>query len=635
MFKRVSGDSGKPARRRRERRRRIPRASALALAAVVVWALVTASQALALDTTSTTVKCAPESVAVGQASTCTATVTDTSASTNPTGTVTFAPSTEGGFSKTSCEVTPEGPEKAKCSVEYTPSKVGAGTQEVKAAYGGDGTHSSSEGHGTVKVSVRPTSTSVSCIPAGVVVGQVAKCTATVTDEGPVPHSVPTAVVAFESNGTGSFSPSSKECTVHPVAGKEQEVASCSVEYTASAVGSGTHTITASYKGDTTTHGESSKSAPLTVGLRATATTVSCEPSGVVLGQSSRCVVTVTDTAPGTAEAPTGKVKFSSDSEGTFTASPPQCTLSALNGTEAQCSLEYLATAIGSGKHTLTAKYAGDSKHEESGNSTGLSVKRPTVVSISCGAGVSVSQLATCTATVKDAGPGSPTLPTGAVTFASNTTGGAFSPATSCMLAKVTAGESACQVSYTPGQVGSGTHTITAEYEGDATHGSNFASVGLPVSAAAKAAQTGGTTTTTTTPTSTTPQPAPKCRLEASEAWKSTPTGKRHGRKKNVPMILVPYTCDENATVRIAGAITVPANGRGRKRTKAKTFQLAALTRAAVANKSAPAVVLTLPSSAAKALTSGVRERASVTFTVKNANGTGVATLTLTLLPRKG
>jgi hypothetical protein len=42
-------------------------------------------------------------------------------------------------------------------------------------------------------------------------------------------------------------------------------------------------------------------------------------------------------------------------------------------------------------------------------------------------------------------------------------------------------------------------------------------------------------------------------------------------------------------------------------------------------------VLSLPSSVASALSAGVKTQAAVTFTVKNANGTGVATLNLTLI----
>src|SRR5439155_11340503 len=53
-------------------------------------------------------------------------------------------------------------------------------------------------------------------------------------------STPTGTVTFTSSGSGTFS--SATCTLSG--------GSCSVTYTPSAVGTGTHTITASYSGDT-------------------------------------------------------------------------------------------------------------------------------------------------------------------------------------------------------------------------------------------------------------------------------------------------------------------------------------------------------------------------------------------------
>ena len=87
-----------------------------------------------------------------------------------------------------------------------------------------------------------------CAPGAVVAGHATTCTPTVTDLLTTP-STPTGTINFSSSGTGTFSSPGSSCTLAPAATARQ--ASCSVTYTPSAVGSGTHTITASYPGDAT------------------------------------------------------------------------------------------------------------------------------------------------------------------------------------------------------------------------------------------------------------------------------------------------------------------------------------------------------------------------------------------------
>jgi hypothetical protein len=88
-----------------------------------------------------------------------------------------------------------------------------------------------------------TSTSVSCAPNPVVVGQATQCTATVSDTSSTP-STPTGSVSFGSNSSGSFG-SGGSCTL---SGSGAQV-SCAVSYTPAAVGTGAHMIAASYAGD--------------------------------------------------------------------------------------------------------------------------------------------------------------------------------------------------------------------------------------------------------------------------------------------------------------------------------------------------------------------------------------------------
>ena len=126
---------------------------------------------------------------------------------------------------------------------------------------------------------------------------------------------------------------------------------------------------------------------------------------------------------------------------------------------------------------------------------------------------------------------------------------------------------------------------------------------------------------------------PKCHLVVSARWKTTGTGRRAARKKPVPVLVVSYTCDQKATVRIDGAVTIPAAGRGRKRTRARTIALTPATSHAAPGTAAPAVVLSLPATVVKAVRAGARTPATVTFTVKNANGVGVATLKVIVAPQ--
>ena len=90
----------------------------------------------------------------------------------------------------------------------------------------------------------------------------------------------------------------------------------------------------------------------------------------------------------------------------------------------------------------------------------------TATDVSCSPGtVAFDATTSCTATVTDTAA-VPSAPSGSVSFVSDTAGGTFSSQATCTLAPSgTTGQASCLVSYTPGQIGSGTHTITASYAG--------------------------------------------------------------------------------------------------------------------------------------------------------------------------
>jgi hypothetical protein len=209
------------------------------------------------DPTTTAVTCSPGSIVVGQATSCTATVTDTASSgpTTPTGAVTFTSDTSGGtFSGGgSCTLAPANTGgQASCSLSYTPGQAGSGTQTITSNYGGDSAHAASSGQDTITVTLRATTTALTCQP---VVPAVNKCTATVSDTSPGTATTPTGTVSFTSSGSGHFS--ATQCTLSG----SGTSASCAVYYTSAGVLLRRPTITASYGGDST-HQESTGSTTL-------------------------------------------------------------------------------------------------------------------------------------------------------------------------------------------------------------------------------------------------------------------------------------------------------------------------------------------------------------------------------------
>jgi Bacterial Ig-like domain (group 3) len=478
------------------------------------------------------------------------------------------------------------------------------------------------------VGTRATTVSVKCGSDPVAVSQGATCTITVTDSDTSgTPSPPTGKVAFTSDSQGTTSPSPCELST---AGAERST--CSVEYTPTKVGSGTQEITAAYAGDSA-HAVSSGSAKLTVALRATSVSVSCGSGLVVVSQKVTCTITVSDSdAAGTPSPPTGTVGFTSDSQGTTSPSP--CELSPAGAAQSTCSVEYTPTKAG--KQEITGAYEGDSAHAAMSGSAELTVvARATSVSVSCGSGVVASQTATCTVTVTDSdAAGTPSAPTGMVTFASDANGAGFSLSGACTLTPLVSNtESGCSVEYMPGGSALGTHAITATYRGDSIHGTGSALGTLAVSAPAQAPSSGTTTTAVPSPAPGTapgsPAP-PKCQVRARQRWRMASGAKRRARKLQKPELLVTYTCDQNAAVRVSGVLGIVSSSHGRKSTK--TINLAPVSSLAVIGKADSGIVLSLPSSAGRALRHGVRTSVTVRFTVKNANGIGVGVIRFRLFP---
>ncbi len=212
-------------------------------------------------------------------------------------------------------------------------------------------------------------------------------------------------------------------------------------------------------------------------LDSTTTTVGLSSAGTQVGNA--VTVTAKVTGPEAPGNPTGTIAFSTSGSGTFS-STAKCALTATaTPGVSECSVTYTPTAVETG-NTIVASYPGDGNYvKSSGASSPLTVTtRTTSTTMECNpASVATGVSSTCTATVTDTNAGTVTTPTGSVKFSSNEAG-SFSPATSCTLAKVSAGVASCSVTYT--QSATGAPTITGEYGGDTTHASSSGGTSLTV-----------------------------------------------------------------------------------------------------------------------------------------------------------
>src|SRR5207247_94954 len=175
----------------------------------------------------------------------------------------------GTFSSASCTLDATG----KCTVNYTPTAVGTGTHKLTGSYGGDAKHATSTGSFDEAVAAARDRKSVGYRKRAVAVDRSTVGTATVTDDSGA--SVANGAVTGRSYGMGTFSAAS--CTLD-ASGK------CTVNYTPTAVGTGTHKITGSYGGDAK-HATSTGSFDEAVSAarkHRTMTTVICDPADRVL-----------------------------------------------------------------------------------------------------------------------------------------------------------------------------------------------------------------------------------------------------------------------------------------------------------------------------------------------------------------
>jgi len=373
----------------------------------------------------------------GQSVTFTATVAAVSPGAgNATGTVTF---TDGTTTLGTGTLSTTG---GLTTATFTTSTLTVGSHPINASYGGDtnftGSSTATALIQTVNTATTTTTVASSANPA--VAGQVITLTATVTPSG---GGTPTGSVAFKDSGitfgSGTLSTTGGVTTATVIV--IQSV--------------GSHSITASYSGDSNFSGSTSSVLTQTVDKANTTTTLASAPNPSVFDSPVTFTVTVAAVAPG-AGPPSGTVTLTMGNtvEGTGT----------LSTSGAVTTATIIVSTLPVGSNGLKASYGGDSNFIGSSTPNALSqtvTTAPTTTTLASSVNSSVfGQSVTFTATVSVNAPSTGTIPAAeTVTFKDNGT---------------TIGTGTTNASgvatFTTSSLIAATHPITATYSGD----TNFA-----------------------------------------------------------------------------------------------------------------------------------------------------------------
>jgi hypothetical protein len=333
---------------------------------------------------------------------------------------------------------------------FSTSSLSAGTHTITVSYSGDTNFTGSTSSNLLQtVTQDSSSTTLTSSINPSVFGQTVTFTATVSNGhgGPMTGTV-TFVDGAATLGTVSLS-------------------SGTAALATSALAVGSHTITATYSGDSNVTGSTSAPITQTVDQASSSTTLTSSLNPSASGQAVTFTATVSAVSPG-AGTPGGTVTFSDGG------------VSIGSGTLSGGTASLTTSALTVGTHTITVSYSGDTNFTASSSAalTQTVVQATATTTVTSSANPSVfGQSVTFTATVT-ANAGSNT-PTGTVTFldSSSTLG--------------TATLSGGTASLTTSALAVGTHTITVSYTGD----SNF--VGSTSAAITQTVNQDSTTTSVT------------------------------------------------------------------------------------------------------------------------------------------
>ncbi len=372
---------------------------------------------------------------VAQQVTFTATVT--SGNGIPTGTVTFMDST-----------TTLGTDSLDASgkARYSTSSLLAGTHSITAVYSGNSVYSTSASAALSQVvnqgGKTATTIAISASTTAPFAGASVTFAATVTGG----TTKPTGTVTFKDGsailGTGTLDANAK------------------ASYASSTLTAGTHSVSASYAGDSNYTASDSSAVSVTVRALTTSVTVTSSANPSTQGQSVAFTATATSNSGG---VPTGTVTFKDGSTALGTVA-----------LDASGKAAYSTSSLSAGTHSITAVYGGDSTYPSS-SSTALSqtvnqaTKNATTTTLTVNsttplAGASVTFTATVTAT------GGTVNPTGSVTFKEgNTTLGTGTL------------DASGKAAYATTSLAGGAHSVSASYAGDTNNNpSNSSAVSLAV-----------------------------------------------------------------------------------------------------------------------------------------------------------
>jgi len=376
-------------------------------------------------------------------------------------------------------VTALGTGPATATVTVTSSALGVGSHAITANYAGDGNYLASASTAMALTVANAGTTTALGESAGTIIAQKpVTFTATVAGTGGTPTGTVTFLDGGVSIGTGSMH-------------------SGVAVVTTSGLAVGTHTITASYGGDSNDAVSTSNAVTVVVQSATTATALGVTPNPADHGQS----VTMTATVTGNGGTPGGSVTF-------LDGGAPLGAAVALNvGGVAN----FTTTALNDGTHTITASYAGDANDTGSASSSvSLKVLQTATLTVQTTTGnpaaarTDVHLVATLT-------PLQGLVPTGTVTF--------LDGGTAIGTGTLSGSAAAVVATFDTTTLAVGTHEITVAYAGDGTteavtsaaYPMTIAAVGSSVTVAASANPavfgqvltfTAGVTSTTGVPTGT-------------------------------------------------------------------------------------------------------------------------------------
>jgi hypothetical protein len=365
---------------------------------------------------------------VGNSIAITATVTPTSGTTTPTGTVTLT-DTFNGATVTLANAA------ALVNGVYTlnTATLAAGTHSLTANYSGTADDAASTAALSLVINQPSTTTTVTAAPAAPIAGTPVVLTATVV--GSAGSVIPAGAVTF----TDTFNGATVTLGGGAVNLNAKGVATVNV----ASFAPGTHSIVASYAGDTD-DAASSGTLSLVVAAATTSVAVTAAPNPATV----QATITFTATVTGNGVMPTGTVNFLA------------------NGTTALGTGTLNATGIATvtnntlaaGSYQITAVYNGDANNAPTTSAAITEVVGliPTNTTLSTAATTGANAQTILVSTVQNNGVLG-TAPTGTVTFTSGTT---------------TVGTATLNVdgvaTLTP-NLTAGTYTIVASYGGDSIH----------------------------------------------------------------------------------------------------------------------------------------------------------------------